>query len=39
MKDVYVEGRRRLSPLLYVDGIFQLNLATVIDVRYLFFKG
>ena len=39
MKDVFVEGMRRLSPLVYVDGFFQLNIAAAIDVRYLFFKG
>ena len=38
MEDIYVEWRRRLSSLVYVDGILPLNIAAVTAVRYLFFK-
>ena len=39
MGDIYVEGRRRLTSLVYVDIILRLNIATVLAVRYFFFKG
>ena len=39
MKNIYVEGRRRLSPLVYVNGILPLNTVAVIAVRHFFFKG
>ena len=36
---MYVERRRRLTPLVFLDGIFLLNIATKNAVRSSFFKG
>ena len=36
MKDLYVDRRRRLTPLVYLDVFFPLNIATVIAVISFF---
>ena len=36
---IYFEGRRRLTSLVYLDGILSVNIATVTAVRSFFFKG
>ena len=36
---MYVERRRRLTSLVYLNGILPVNIATVIAGRSLFFKG
>ena len=33
------ERRRRLTSLVYLDGILPVNIATIIAVRSFFFKG